>query len=48
MTNEEGSSQESGQRRELPRGVSGTTCDELMSMAPVFLFGNIEMMMSKC
>lgn len=48
LTNEVGSSQESGQRRQLPRAVSGSTCNELMIMAPVFLFGDIEMMMSKC
>lgn len=48
LTNEVGNSQESGQRSWLPRGVSGSTCNELMNVPPVFLFGNIEMMISQC
>lgn len=48
LKNEVGNSQESGQRRQLPRGVSESTCNDLMNMAPVCLFGDTEMMMSKC
>lgn len=48
LTNEVGNSQESGQRRRLPWGVSGSTCNELMNMAPMILSGNVEIIMSKC